>query len=68
MTDEPGQTLRGVNARLPVEAEARMAEIRDSRTWGSAPTSDEFAAIRSVGFEPAGQVLGAAVFNMMAPL
>jgi uncharacterized protein YbjQ (UPF0145 family) len=41
-----------------------MEEIRRSGTWGSALTSDEFAAIRSVGFEPAGQVLGAAVYNV----
>ena len=49
---------------LPAAAEARMAEIRRSGTWGSALTSDEFAAIRSVGFEPAGQVLGACVYNI----
>jgi uncharacterized protein YbjQ (UPF0145 family) len=49
---------------LPAVAEARMAEIRQSGTWGSALTSDEFAAIRSVGFEPVGQVLGAAVYNI----
>jgi len=41
-----------------------MAEIRASGTWGSALTSDEFAAIRSVGFQPVGQVLGAGVFNI----
>ena len=41
-----------------------MAEIRRSGTWGSALTSDEFAAIRSVGFEPAGQVLGACVYSI----
>src|ERR1039457_7321399 len=41
-----------------------MAEIRASGTWSSALTSDEFAVIRSVGFEPAGQVLGAAVYNI----
>jgi uncharacterized protein YbjQ (UPF0145 family) len=41
-----------------------MAEIRGSGTWGSALTSDEFAVIRSVGFEPVGQVLGAAVYNI----
>jgi uncharacterized protein YbjQ (UPF0145 family) len=41
-----------------------MAEIRGSGTWGSALTTSEFAAIRSVGFEPAGQVLGAAVYNL----
>ncbi|HTQ92025.1 MAG TPA: heavy metal-binding domain-containing protein [Streptosporangiaceae bacterium] len=49
---------------LPAVAEARMAEIRASGTWGSALTSDEFAAIRSVGFAPAGQVLGACVYNI----
>jgi hypothetical protein len=41
-----------------------MAEIRSSGTWGSALTSDEFAAIRSVGFDSVGQVLGAAVYNV----
>ena len=49
---------------LPAAAEARMAEIRHSGTWGSALTSDEFAVIRSAGFEPVGQVLGAAVYNI----
>jgi uncharacterized protein YbjQ (UPF0145 family) len=41
-----------------------MAEIRQSGTWGSALTADEFSAIKSTGFEPVGQVLGAAVFNI----
>ena len=41
-----------------------MAEIRGSGMWGSALTADEFAAIRSLGFEPVGQVLGAAVYNI----
>jgi uncharacterized protein YbjQ (UPF0145 family) len=49
---------------LPAAARARMAEIRRSGTWGSALSTEEFAAIRSVGFEPAGQVLGAAVYNI----
>jgi uncharacterized protein YbjQ (UPF0145 family) len=53
-----------VSEELPAAAEARMKEIRRSGTWGSALTSDEFAAIRSVGFEPVGQVLGAAVYNI----
>jgi uncharacterized protein YbjQ (UPF0145 family) len=53
-----------VSDELPAAAEARMAEIRASGTWGSALTSDEFVAIRSVGFEPVGQVLGAAVYNI----
>jgi uncharacterized protein YbjQ (UPF0145 family) len=49
---------------LPPAAEARMAEIRASGTWGSSLTSDEFAVIRSAGFEAVGQVLGAAVYNV----
>jgi uncharacterized protein YbjQ (UPF0145 family) len=49
---------------LPAAAEARVAGIRASGTWGSALTSGEFAAIRSVGFEPVGQVFGAAVFGI----
>jgi uncharacterized protein YbjQ (UPF0145 family) len=49
---------------LPPAAESRLAEIRKSGTWGSALTADEFTAIRSVGFEPVGQVLGAAVYNI----
>jgi uncharacterized protein YbjQ (UPF0145 family) len=49
---------------LPSAAEARMAEIRRSGTWGSALSADEFTAIKAVGFEPVGQVLGAAVYNI----
>src|SRR6516164_5109628 len=59
-----GANLVSVSNHLPPAAEARLAEIRRSGTWGSALTSDEFAAIRSVGFEAAGQVLGAAVYNV----
>jgi uncharacterized protein YbjQ (UPF0145 family) len=40
-----------------------MAGIRSSGTWGSALSSQEFAGIRSVGFEPVGQVLGTAVYS-----
>jgi len=39
-----------------------MPEIRSSGTWGSALSADEFAAIRSAGFEVVGQVFGAAVY------
>ena len=49
---------------LPPHARERLAEIRASGTWGSALTTEEFAAIRSVGFEAVGQVLGAAVYNL----
>ncbi len=54
----------GSETGLPSAASARMAEIRESGTWGSALSTAEFAAIRSTGFEPVGQVLGAAVYNV----
>jgi uncharacterized protein YbjQ (UPF0145 family) len=49
---------------LPPVAQARLDEIKASGTWSSALTTDEFAAIKSAGFEPVGQVLGAAVYNI----
>src|ERR1700722_783836 len=61
----PSQARLGsVSNHLPPAAEARLAEIRASGTWGSALTSDEFAAVRSVGFPPLRQGLGAAVYNV----
>jgi len=52
-----------VSEALPPVAEARIAGLRSSGTWGSTLTADEFAAVRSVGFEPVGQVFGAAVYS-----
>jgi uncharacterized protein YbjQ (UPF0145 family) len=52
-----------VSEGLPPAAAARLAELQSSGTWGSALSTDEFAAIRSVGFEPVGQVFGAAVYS-----
>ncbi len=52
-----------MSEKLPTVAEARIAQLRSSGTWGSALTAQEFAAIRSVGFEPVGQVFGAAVYS-----
>ncbi len=49
---------------LPAVAAARLARIRSSGAWGSALTTAEFAAIRSVGFEPVGHVFGAAVYTV----
>ena len=52
-----------MSEELPAIAEARMPEIRSGSTWGSALTADEFAAVRSAGFEPVGQVFGASVYS-----
>ena len=49
---------------LPPAAVERMAAVRGSGTWTSALSTGEFAAIRSVGFEPVGQVMGSAVFHI----
>jgi uncharacterized protein YbjQ (UPF0145 family) len=49
---------------LPPVAAQRTAEARRSGTWSSALSTGEFAAIRSVGFEPVGQVMGSAVYRV----
>jgi uncharacterized protein YbjQ (UPF0145 family) len=50
--------------QLPPAARERLAEQRAARSWGSTLSVGEFAAASRVGFEPAGQVLGAAVYNV----
>ncbi|MCX4695991.1 heavy metal-binding domain-containing protein [Streptomyces sp. NBC_01408] len=53
------------DAGLPGAAAGRSAQPRAAvNTWDSALSSEEFAAVESAGFEPVGQVLGAAVFNI----
>ena len=41
-----------------------MAALRGGGTWDSALSVDGFAAIRSAGFEPVGQVFGAAAYYL----
>lgn len=43
-----------------------MAAWANGGTWDSALSADGLAAIRSVGFEPAGRVFGAAVYYLSA--
>jgi uncharacterized protein YbjQ (UPF0145 family) len=43
-----------------------MAAWRRGGAWDSALSADEFAVIRRVGFEPVGQVFGAAVYYLSA--
>ncbi|WP_405487543.1 heavy metal-binding domain-containing protein [Streptomyces sp. NBC_00096] len=49
---------------LPGATDGAVAAPRAGGTWDSALSSGEFAAIRSVGFDPVGQVLGTAVFGV----
>jgi uncharacterized protein YbjQ (UPF0145 family) len=58
---------RQFNRDLPQAARDRLAEIKASGTWSSALSTSEFATIKSVGFEPVGQVLGAAVYYIGNP-
>jgi uncharacterized protein YbjQ (UPF0145 family) len=51
-------------AELPQTARERMRTIQGSTTWGSALSTQEFNAILGVGFDPVGQVLGTAVFQI----
>ncbi|MFI9103814.1 heavy metal-binding domain-containing protein [Streptomyces fildesensis] len=48
----------------PEGGRARTAKARVGGAWDSALSAEEFAAIKGVGFEPVGQVLGTAVFNI----
>ena len=56
--------------RLPLQAQWRIAEQRARRDAGESGsftsnlTTGEFAAIRSAGFSPVGQVMGSAVYNV----
>ncbi len=59
----PGQP-EPPGAQLPPAAEARLDEMRSVRSWGSSLGVSEFASISRVGFQPVGQVLGAAVYNV----
>jgi uncharacterized protein YbjQ (UPF0145 family) len=54
----------GPDAGLPQAPRDRMVPIQGSGTWGSTLSTDEFAAICGVGFEPVGQVFGACVYNI----
>ncbi|GAA3733389.1 hypothetical protein [Streptomyces tremellae] len=51
-------------AGLPPAARERLADARQSGTWTSALSTGAFAAVRSVGFEPVGQVMGSAVYQI----
>jgi uncharacterized protein YbjQ (UPF0145 family) len=66
--DQAGQgSPDQARAGLPPAAQARLAELRQTRSWGSSLDVSEFAAISKVGFQPIGQVLGAAVYNIGDP-
>lgn len=49
---------------LPPAAQQRTLQARRTGTWTSALSTGEFAAIRSVGFEPVGQAMGSAVYHL----
>jgi uncharacterized protein YbjQ (UPF0145 family) len=69
-TDQTGPGPRDqdqTRAGLPPAAQARLAELRQTGSWGSSLAVSEFAAISKVGFQPVGQVLGAAVYNVGDP-
>jgi uncharacterized protein YbjQ (UPF0145 family) len=51
-----------VSGELPAGAVARAAGAGPGGRWDSALTCQEFTAVRGVGFEPVGQVFGAAVY------
>lgn len=50
--------------QLPAAARARLSDLTAHHGWGSSLAVNEFAAISRVGFQPVGQVLGAAVYSI----
>jgi len=52
-----------VSEEPPAVAGTATAASGQAGPWGSALTSEEFAAVRGAGFEPVGQVFGAAVYS-----
>ena len=50
--------------RLPLTAQWRIAAQRQAGAFTSGLSVNEFAALRSVGFAPVGQVMGSAVYNI----
>ncbi|HET9188723.1 MAG TPA: heavy metal-binding domain-containing protein [Acidothermaceae bacterium] len=74
---EPGESLAGLSrdeidarsiaeldaGRLPLRAQQRLATMRADAAFTSSLSVDEHHAIRSVGFSPVGQVMGAAVVH-----
>ena len=65
--DEWRAPLRARPASTAEQRRAVMTELAGrGATWGSVLSAGEFAAVRSVGFEPVGQVFGAAVYPLFA--
>jgi uncharacterized protein YbjQ (UPF0145 family) len=54
----------GPDAVHPQAAGDRLARTGGASAWGSTLSTDEFAAVCGVGFEPVGQVFGACVYNI----
>ena len=52
------------DGQLPPAAQERLGQARQAGTWTSSLTVDEFAGLRSAGFEPVGQVMGSTVHNL----
>jgi uncharacterized protein YbjQ (UPF0145 family) len=64
VTPDSANTDRPPENGLPPAAKSRLADMAGHRSWGSSLSVSEFAAISKVGFQPVGQVLGAAVWNV----
>ncbi|MBP0458629.1 heavy metal-binding domain-containing protein [Streptomyces montanisoli] len=54
----------GAGEVLPPAARERVERAHSGGTWTSALSTGAFAAVRSVGFEPVGQVMGSAVYHV----
>ena len=59
------RSLAAVQAgQLPLRAQQRLADMRDHDAWTSDLSVSEFDVLGSVGFRPAGQVMGTSVYQI----
>ncbi len=52
------------SGQLPLRAQQRLADLRDSDAWTSDLSVSEFQLLGSVGFSPVGQVMGTSVYQI----
>ncbi len=71
MTDDADPSARQdasarllASGELPLVAAQRLAQLRRDGAFTSALSTDEFAALRVVGFDPVGQVMGTSVDHL----
>jgi uncharacterized protein YbjQ (UPF0145 family) len=63
--DDPARSAQLIaSGQLPLKAQERLADLASRQVFTSDLSVAEFEVIRSVGFEPVGQVMGSCVYQI----